>query len=74
MMLARLIPSHDGFEFQCFDCPKCNHELTVEVAEVDPLKKAEGWLSGELGNSPSPCHGAFAKSQASCRASSNSGK
>jgi len=53
MMLARLTPSRHGFELQCFDCPKCNHELTVEIAEVDPLKKAEGWLSGELGHSPS---------------------
>jgi len=53
MMLARLIPSSDGFELQCFECPTCNHELTMEVAEVRPLKKAEGWLSGELGQSPS---------------------
>ena len=51
MMLARLTPGRDGFELQCFDCPKCNHELTVEIAELDPLKKAEGWLSGELGQS-----------------------
>ena len=53
MMLARLTPSRHGFESQYFDCPKCDHELTMEVAEVRPLKKAEGWLSGELGQSPS---------------------
>jgi hypothetical protein len=74
MMLARLTPGRSGFELQYFDCPKCDHELTIEVPEVDPLKKAEGWLSGELGHSPSPCHGAFAKSRASRRASPTSGK
>jgi len=52
MMLARLSPSRDGFELQYFDCPKCDHGLTVEVAAPDPLKAAEGWLSGELGLSP----------------------
>ena len=47
MMLARLTPSRHGFELQYFDCPKCDYELTMEIPEVDPLKKAEGWLSRE---------------------------
>jgi transposase-like protein len=54
MMLARLSPSRERFELQYFDCPKCDHEVTVEVPELDPLKKAEGWLSGELGRSKTP--------------------
>jgi hypothetical protein len=55
MMLARLTPSRQGFELQYFECPKCDQVLTVEVPELDPLKKAEGWLSGELGHSPQQC-------------------
>jgi hypothetical protein len=39
------------FELQSFDCPKCNHELTTEVPEEDPLEKLKGWLFGELGRS-----------------------
>jgi transposase-like protein len=47
MMLARLTPGHAGFEIQSFECPKCNHQLTVEVGEVDPLKSADGWLNAK---------------------------
>jgi hypothetical protein len=47
-MLARISPGREGFELQSFDCPKCNHELTIEAAEVDPLRAAKGWLSSEL--------------------------
>ena len=44
-MLARRTPGRTGFEWQRFDCPKCNHELLREVAYADP----EGVrLSGEL--------------------------
>ena len=39
--------SRHGFELQYFDCAKCDYELTMEIPEVDPLKKAEGWLSRE---------------------------
>jgi transposase-like protein len=46
MMLARLMPGREGFELQSFDCPKCNHELTIEAA--DPLRAAQGSLCGEL--------------------------
>jgi transposase-like protein len=46
MMQARLTPGRSGFELQTFDCPTCNHVMTVEAA--DPLKAAEGWLSSEL--------------------------
>jgi len=48
MMLARLTPGRAGFGLQSFDCPKCNHELTIEVPEPDPLEAAKGWLSSEL--------------------------
>jgi transposase-like protein len=51
MMLARIAPGRTGFELQSFDCPKCNHELTTEVPEEDPLEKLKGWLFGELGRS-----------------------
>ena len=51
MMLARIAPGRTGFELQSFDCPKCNHELTTEVPEQDPLDKLKGWLFGELGRS-----------------------
>jgi hypothetical protein len=49
MMVARITPGQTGFELQSFDCPKCNHELTTEVPEQDPLDKLKGWLFGELG-------------------------
>jgi transposase-like protein len=51
MMVARITPGRTGFELQSFDCPKCNHELTTEVPEEDPLEKLKGWLFGELGRS-----------------------
>jgi hypothetical protein len=51
MMVARIAPGRTGFELQSFDCPKCNHELTTEVPEEDPLEKLKGWLFGELGRS-----------------------
>jgi hypothetical protein len=31
-----------------FECPLCNHELTLEVPGQDPLRAAEGWLASEL--------------------------
>ena len=48
MMLARIMPIRIGVELQTFECPKCDHELTAEVPEEDPMKKAAGWLSSEL--------------------------
>src|SRR5256885_7905237 len=44
-MLARRMPGRTGFEWQRFDCPKCNHELMREVAYADPQGVS---LSGEL--------------------------
>ena len=46
MMLARSTRGRAGFELQSFDCPKCEHVITVEVE--DPMKAADGWLSSEL--------------------------
>jgi len=43
-MLARRTPGRTGFEWQRFDCPKCNHELLREVAYADP----EGLWDGRI--------------------------
>ena len=48
MMLTRIMPVRTGVELQTFECPKCVHELTAEVPDEDPLRKAAGWLSSEL--------------------------
>jgi len=44
MMLARIMPCGNGCEIHQFDCPKCNHALTIEVPEPDPLKAAQDWF------------------------------
>jgi hypothetical protein len=46
MALTRRTPGRDGFELRSFYCPKCEHVMTIEVA--DPIKTAQGWLSSEL--------------------------
>jgi transposase-like protein len=51
MMVARITPGRTGFELHSFHCPKCNHELTTETPEQDPLDKLKEWLFGELGRS-----------------------
>jgi hypothetical protein len=47
MMLARIFPAGHGLEMQMFECAKCDRAETKMVA-ADPLKSAQGWLSGEL--------------------------
>jgi hypothetical protein len=50
MMLARISPGPaEGCECRTFECPKCDHMLTVTVA-VDPMQSddAVGWVAGEL--------------------------
>jgi transposase-like protein len=48
LMLAPIMLRRSGIKVHTFDCPKCNYELVEEVLERDPLKRASGWLSGEL--------------------------
>jgi ssDNA-binding Zn-finger/Zn-ribbon topoisomerase 1 len=41
MALTRRTPGRAGFELQSFYCPKCEHVMTVEVAD-DPMKGRRG--------------------------------
>ena len=56
MILEGVSPGPIGFEHRSFECPKCN-ETKVTVVASDPFNsKAAGWLSGELGHSPTVSH------------------
>jgi hypothetical protein len=49
-MLARITPSHLGFNIRTFECQQCSgiHQIVTEWD--DPMKSREvaGWLRGEL--------------------------
>ena len=38
----------EGVESQFFDCPVCHHDLTLEVAQAERPKNAEGLSGSEL--------------------------
>ena len=46
MMLARISPGPEGYDSRTFECPRCDHVLTVAH---DPMKSDKaGWIAGEL--------------------------
>jgi DNA polymerase III alpha subunit (gram-positive type) len=47
MMLARIMPGPPGYDLRNFECDKCDHVLTITVAD-DPMNGSVGWLAGEL--------------------------
>ena len=49
MMLARISSDGPQYETWHYECPKCERVQTEQRSTpVDPMKTAEGWLSGEL--------------------------
>jgi hypothetical protein len=48
MSLARIMPGPKGFELRYFECNRCLHVITLNVA-TDPMKfRQAGWLNGDL--------------------------
>lgn len=48
MMLARIMPGPAGYDQRNFECGRCDHVLTLTVAN-DPMNfDSMGWLAGEL--------------------------
>ena len=48
MMLARNSPASKGYDSRTFECAKCDHTLTRDVAR-DPMKsETAGWQYSEL--------------------------
>lgn len=47
-MLARNSPASKGYDSRTFECAKCDHTLTRDVAR-DPMKsETAGWQYSEL--------------------------
>jgi hypothetical protein len=46
-MLARVTPLQPGFVRETYECPRC--EYLWDIDAPDPIKAANGWVSGELG-------------------------
>jgi hypothetical protein len=48
MNLAGIIPGPKGFDLRNFECGKCDHVVTLNIA-TDPMKSDKiGWLAGHL--------------------------
>ena len=49
MMLARISPDGPQYEYWQYECPRCDRVRTEQrPVPMDPMKTANGWLSGEL--------------------------